>query len=175
MTENGEIMNRLILLTAIFLIACDQLIPFDVEGGDNRYLGCTSQNPVRSRNVVIDRANNSLRSEQYFISSTDFSVVQFGHIAVLEDNYDGSRYEWVQDLEPFSNAYVLHKTNLNLHVKQTYTSGSGSNTTRYNLTCTVYDDYQAFLKWERNVLDNLKNEAMRQKADKVEAEAAKKI
>ena len=172
-------MKRILLLTVIFLTACDSNIRFDAQGSNNSYLSCSSNNELRYRwrNVILDKTNKSVRSEWYFIVSSDFTVGQHGAIFTLSDNYDKSSYQWGEHTgDMFSDEFYLHKTTLILEVyqKNTYDSLPSS----YDITkfrCNVYDDYQAYSEWEHSIVDSLENAAVNEKAKASAAESAKKI
>ena len=171
-------MKRLLLLSIILLSACDRQIPFDAQGSNNSYLGCSSNNELRYRwrNVILDNTNQSVRSEWYFIASGDFIVMQYGAIFVLNDNYDGSAYEWGEHKGKISETFELHKTTLNLDVVERITYDYLDDTYNWDeFRCNVYDDYQSYSKWENSILEELAIEAIRQKIESKKTEANKKI
>jgi len=181
-------MKRLLLLSIILLSACDRQIPFDAQGSNkipfdaqgsnNSYLGCSSNNELRYRwrNVILDNTNQSVRSEWYFIASGDFIVMQYGAIFVLNDNYDGSAYEWGEHKGKISETFKLHKTTLNLDVVERITYDYLDDTYNWDeFRCNVYDDYQSYSKWENSILEELAIEAIRQKIESKKTEANKKI
>jgi len=155
-------MKRLLLLSIILLGACDREIPFDEQGEGNNYLSCSSisdGNPAtRWRNVILDKSNQSVRSERYFIASDNFTVMQHGSIFILNDKYDGSAYRWGEYKGKISRTFELHKTTLNLDVVQRIAYDSTEDTyDREKFRCTVYDDYQSYSKWENLILETLDN------------------
>ncbi len=173
-------MKQLLLLSIILLSACDRQIPFDEQGSNNSYLSCSSisdGNPAtRWRNVILDKSNQSVRSEWYFIASGDFTVLQYGSIFVLKDNYDGSAYRWGEYKGKISRTFELHKTTLNLDVVERITYDStADNYDREKFRCNVYDDYQTYAKWETSILETLKIVAIRQKTQSERTEENKQI
>ena len=172
-------MKRLLLLTAISLIGCDQDIPFEIQGSNNVYLGCSKTENSRNwwRNVILDKTNKSVKSEWFFVTRNDYTIVQTGTVFALTDNYDKTSYQWGEHTrDVFSDEFTLHKTTLNLELFQK--SNVPNMKTSYStdkFRCNVYDDYQAYSKWERDILERLKNNATKLKAEAKSAESAKRI
>ena len=172
-------MSRFLLLSIILLSACDRQIPFDEQSDNTSYLSCSNIRDgdvaTRWRNVILDKSNQSVRSEWYFIVSRDFRAVQNGKIFVLNDNYDGSAYQWGEHKGNISSTFELHKTTLNLKVNERFSYDSGDDYIRYKFRCDVYDDYQTYAKWEKSILESLEIEAIRQKAQSERTEENKQI
>jgi len=172
--------KRLLLLSIILLSACDRQIPFDEQSNNTSYLSCSSisdGNPAtRWRNVILDKSNQSVRSEWYFIASDNFTVMQHGSIFVLNDNYDGSAYRWGEYKGKISRTFELHKTTLNLDVVQRIAYDSTDDTyDREKFRCNVYDDYQTYAKWETSILESLESAAIRFKYQSERTEENKQI
>lgn len=172
-------MKRLLLLSIILLTACDQEILFDEKNNDNNYLSCVNLSDDnidrRWRNVILDKTNQSIRSQFYFISSNDFTVTHYGKISDLNDNYDGSAYQWGEHKGMMSTKFELHKTTLNLEEMLRISLESGDDYEERNFGCEVYDDYQSYSKWENSILEELEIEATRQKTQSKKTEGNKKI
>ena len=171
-------MKRLLLLSLILLSACDRQIPFDEQGNNNSYLSCSNISDgnvaTRWRNVILDKSNQSVRSQKYFIY--DSSVKQWGAIFDLRDNYDNSAYAWGEYEGKISKTFELHNTTLNLDVVQRIAYDSTDDTyDREKFRCNVYDDYQTYAKWETSILESLGSVAIRQKAQSERTEENKQI
>ena len=171
-------MKRLLLLSIILLTACDQEILFDEQGNNNSYLSCysISDDVIESgwRNVILDKTNQSIKSERYTISH-DFKGMQYGDVFVMNDSYDDSEYRWGEHTGTVSNKFELHKTTLNLKVIRRLSTDNGDSYDRLDYECGVYDDYQSYLKWEKSILESLEIEGIRQKIQSERVEANKKI
>lgn len=172
-------MKRLLLLIAISLIGCDQDIPFEMQGSNSAYLGCSKPENSRNwyRNVILDKTNKSVNSEWFFVSSTDYSIIQTGAVFALTDNYDKTSYQWGEHTrDMFSYEFTLHKTTLILELF--LKSNVPNNKTSYStdkFRCNVYDDYQAYAEWERDILERLKSHAVKLRAEAKSSESAKRI
>ena len=101
--------------------------------------------------------------------------MQHGSIFVLNDNYDGSAYQWGEHKGNISRTFELHKTTLNLKVNERFSYDSGDDYIRDKFRCDVYDDYQTYAKWEKSILESLEIEAIRQKAQSERTEENKQI
>ena len=176
-------MTRLLLLTAIFLTACDSNIPFDVQGSSHVYLGCKNNQAEfdsKWRNVILDKTNGSARSEWFFLDDADdFRVLQHGQIGKLYENSNKSAYEWGDYNNKFrSDRFAVDKTSLRLDHTKKYNYSAEAGGVKYktdNYSCELKTDYEAYSKWESSVRETLDIVSRRFRAEAKVAEAAKKI
>jgi len=171
-------MKLLLLFSIVLSSACNREIPFDEQGNNNSYLSCysISEDVIESgwRNVILDKTNQSIKSEMYTISH-DFKGMQYGDVFVMNDSYDDSEYRWGEHTGVVSNKFELHKTTLNLKVIRRFSTANGDSYDRLDYECSIYDDYQSYLKWEKSILESLEIEGIRQKIQAEKVEENKKI
>jgi hypothetical protein len=151
-------MNRnliIILSVAIPLItACKQepVITFSEGSVDNIYLTCKERGNDRWRNVIIDKINKSVKSEKYFVSSTDNKLYQYGKIASLFGNVES--YSWSEPEDDIYSSFNLNRTTL----KMTVNTWINERLSYKHFICTN-SDYEYFKIQEKNIKDNLISEA----------------
>lgn len=164
-------------LALVSLAACEQPIPFEEGNESNTYLGCiglrTDDIERKYRNVIIDRSNHSVRSEQYFLS--DFMVAQAGVVGALDDISDPSAYKWERKTDTLRFKFELHRTTLKLQERTRMPVGSKYIYGHKNFSCEAFNNYEAYKTWENSIIEELEAEALKRKLKAEAAEKQKRI
>lgn len=169
--------NIVVGLVLLSMAACEQHIPFEERNESNTYLGCIDPRADdierKYRNVIIDRLNHSIRSEQYFL--IPFMVIQAGLVADLDDTSDPSAYKWEKETDALRMKFELHRTTLKLKERRRVPVGSEYVYGHTNYSCELFNNYETYKTWENSILEELEAETLKRKLKAEAAEKQKKI
>ena len=146
--------TRIVFYTIIlisFTSACTtEKIQFVEDNPQNIHLGCYNSDKEEWRNVILDRQNNSIRSEGYFIFKHLNEVMKHGTVWNLkEDEY---HYVWGETRTNFDRAFKLDRVSLKLKASYKFEYSTGVDYTHDYFYCKLLNNYSQFQKWDKDKL-----------------------